>query len=60
MKFQSALIVMLIIESGEQNSVQRSEIEFSTDCTRGCAVAQLVEALHFKPEGRGFDSQWCH
>jgi len=20
----------------------------------------LVEALHFKPEGRGFDSRWCH
>ena len=23
----------------------------------GYAVAQLVEALHYKPEGRGFDSQ---
>jgi hypothetical protein len=22
-------------------------------------VAQLVEALHYKPEGRRFDSQWC-
>ena len=22
----------------------------------GHAVAQLVEALHYKPEGRGFDS----
>jgi hypothetical protein len=21
-------------------------------------VTQLVEALHYKPEGRGFDSQW--
>ena len=27
---------------------------------RGHAVAQLVEALRYKPEGRGFDSQWCH
>jgi hypothetical protein len=26
----------------------------------GAAVTQLVEALHYKPEGRGFDSQWCH
>ena len=26
---------------------------------RGHAVAQLVEALRFKPEGRGFDSRWC-
>jgi hypothetical protein len=24
------------------------------------AVAQLVEALRCKPEGRGFDSRWCH
>jgi hypothetical protein len=23
-------------------------------------VAQLVEALSYKPEGRGFDSRWCH
>jgi hypothetical protein len=24
------------------------------------AVAQLIEALRYKPEGRGFDSRWCH
>jgi hypothetical protein len=24
------------------------------------AVAQLVEALSYKPEGRGFDSRWCY
>jgi hypothetical protein len=23
-------------------------------------VAQLVEALRYKPEGRGFDSRWSH
>jgi hypothetical protein len=23
-------------------------------------VAQLVEALRCKPEGHGFDPQWCH
>jgi hypothetical protein len=22
-------------------------------------VAQLVEVLRYKPEGRGFDPQWC-
>jgi hypothetical protein len=27
---------------------------------RGHAVAQLVEVLRYKPEGRGFDSRWCH
>jgi hypothetical protein len=26
----------------------------------GQAVSQLVEALSYKPEGRGFDSRWCH
>jgi hypothetical protein len=26
----------------------------------GYAVAQLVEAVWYKPEGRGFDSRWCH
>ena len=26
----------------------------------GHAVAQIVEALLYKPEGRGFDSRWCH
>jgi hypothetical protein len=57
MKFQSALIVMLLIKSGEQNSVQHSEIEFNTDCTRGCAVMQLVEALCYRLEGHGFDSR---
>jgi hypothetical protein len=24
------------------------------------AVAQLAEALRYKPEGRGFDSRWGH
>ena len=23
-------------------------------------VAQLVEELRYKTEGRGFDSRWCH
>jgi len=27
---------------------------------KGQAVGQLVEALRYKPEGSGFDSQWCH
>jgi hypothetical protein len=26
----------------------------------GYAVAQLVEALRYKPKGRGFDSRWNH
>ena len=31
-----------------------------TDKYRRQAVAQLVEALCYKPEGRGFDYHWCH
>ena len=26
----------------------------------GHAVAQLVEALRYKPEGSGFDPRWCN
>jgi hypothetical protein len=26
----------------------------------GHAVVQLVEALLYKPEGRRFNSRWCH
>jgi len=26
----------------------------------GHAIAQLVEALYYKPEGRGFGSPWCY
>jgi hypothetical protein len=29
-------------------------------CRLGHAAAQLVDALRYKPEGRGFDSRWCH
>jgi hypothetical protein len=27
---------------------------------KALTLAQLVEALRYKPEGRGFDSRWCH
>ena len=43
-------------------SIVTKEPHFNT-CTVhlwGQAVAQLVEALRYKPEGRGFDSRWCH
>jgi hypothetical protein len=32
-----------------------AEILFITELSWGHAVAQLVEALRYKPEGRGFD-----
>jgi len=36
-----------------------NELLFYTSM-QGHAVAQLVEALRYKPEGRGFDSRWCY
>jgi NADH:ubiquinone oxidoreductase subunit 5 (subunit L)/multisubunit Na+/H+ antiporter MnhA subunit len=32
----------------------------SPNVIRGHVVVQLVEALRYKSEGRGFDSRWCH
>ena len=40
------------IRSGKRHKLFSSNI-------RGYAVAQLVKALCYKPEGRGFDSRWC-
>ena len=39
-----------------------AEVDFKIDSLLwwGTAVAQLVEALRYKSEGRGFDSRWCH
>jgi hypothetical protein len=34
--------------------------KYEYDYYNGYAVAQLVEALRYKPEGRGFDSRWSH
>jgi len=44
-------------------SVHRTAVNAFTgpiDLKPGNAVAQLVEELRYKPEGRGFDSRWCH
>ena len=35
-------------------------ISFLLSVSSGYAVAQLVEALRYKPEGPGFVSQKCH
>ena len=37
--------------------LQTATIGFVISACRGHAVAQLVEALRYKPEGRGFDSR---
>ena len=45
-----------------RNVETRSNIHYKKIhcCDRGHAVAQLVEALRYKSEGRRFDSRWCH
>jgi hypothetical protein len=42
---------------GPQFSVKVDFVPGHTDCT-GYTVAQLVEALRYNSEGRGFDSRW--
>jgi hypothetical protein len=37
-------------------SVRKCSLFLSPSVQEGHAVAQLVEALRYKPEGRGFDS----
>jgi hypothetical protein len=36
------------------------QLLFEFNVVSGAAVEQFVEALPYKPEGRGFDSRWCH
>jgi hypothetical protein len=37
------------------------EFTFAYQHIRGTLlVAQLLEALRYRSEGRGFDSRWCH
>jgi len=44
----------------EASSKLKLLILFCYYFSAGHAVAQLVEALRHKSEGRGFDSRWCH
>jgi hypothetical protein len=58
------LYIQLLSLSFATIRLQAPEFEspwIKTVCyTTGYAVARLVEALCYKPEGRGFDSRWCH
>ena len=39
---------------------EEEEEEEEEEEDSGHAVAQLTEALRYKPENRGFFSRWCH
>jgi hypothetical protein len=41
------------------NRIFPGAFDESTASIQGHAVVQLVEALHYKPEDRGFNSRWC-
>jgi hypothetical protein len=43
-----------------KTTIEWNEMPSSLPRGLGHAVAQLVEALRYKAEGRGFDSRWCH
>ena len=47
-------------DDSDSACLQTSEFAPVPSVTMEHAVAQLVEALRYKPEGRGFDSRWCH
>jgi hypothetical protein len=48
----------MYLENIMRISVRRLDISFRYRQQWGYAVAQLVEALRYKPEGRGFDTRW--
>ena len=41
-------------------TVRNTTIVYDIGILLGHAVAQLVETLHYKSEGRRLDSRWCH
>ena len=43
-----------------KNVEKLPDINKLCNAASGYAVVQLVEALRYKPEGRGFYSRWCH
>jgi hypothetical protein len=58
----SVLLIMTSCENNPLNSKCTTEwvktiFMFSTP---QLMVVQVVEALHYKPEGHRFDSRWCH
>jgi len=55
--------ITIYYEAGKkifESRIPNARLKVHTHTTNwGHAVAQLVEALYYKSEGRGFDSRWC-
>jgi hypothetical protein len=56
----SVLEMELSLKSDQGNGYFIWRLMFMYTYERGHVLAQLVEALRYKSEGRGFDSLWCH
>jgi hypothetical protein len=54
--------ISVLLDQQDFSTAMQVFYYFSPIFTKGgtLLVAQLVEALRYKPEGRGFDSRWCH
>ena len=48
------------ISTAFENAEVETKISEEYACKEDYAVAQLVQALRYNPEGCGFDSQWGH
>jgi len=57
--FSSSCLVKISAEQTILFLVSMNGSTLNVCKVRGHAVAQLVEALRYKPEGHGFNSRWC-
>jgi hypothetical protein len=48
------------LKSADDECIRIFKIQLIKFKKKTSAVAKLVEALRYKPVGRGFDSRWCH
>jgi hypothetical protein len=59
------LQIPINFDHGQGTQISHLQVNYHTKHAQKCSlqwgymVAQLVEAVCYEPEGRGFDSQWC-
>jgi hypothetical protein len=60
---QNTLLALLPLKMAQKAAARKTGEMINISVFHKCvghAVAQLVEALRYKPAGRGFYSRWCH
>jgi len=60
LQFQASWCRIYVVDKVALGQVFLQVLWFSTARIMGYAMAQLVEALHYKPAGCRFISWWCH